>query len=43
MIVSTYQAVSGAGAVAVEELMEQTQAILNGEAYEPKILPVKVR
>jgi len=41
VIVSTYQAVSGSGAAAVEELMQQTQSILNGEAYEPKILPVK--
>ena len=41
VIVSTYQAVSGAGAAAIEELQEQTNAILNGEAVEPKILPVK--
>lgn len=41
VIVSTYQAVSGAGAVAIEELQEQTKAILNGEAVEPKVLPVK--
>lgn len=41
VIVSTYQAVSGAGAAAVQELEEQTQAILNGEEYEAKILPVK--
>ena len=41
IIVSTYQAVSGAGAAAVKELEDQTQAILNGEHYEPKILPVK--
>ncbi|MEH7353138.1 aspartate-semialdehyde dehydrogenase [Neobacillus drentensis] len=41
VIVSTYQAVSGAGAAAVEELMEQTKSILNEEAYEPSILPVK--
>lgn len=41
IIVSTYQAVSGAGAAAVQELEEQTQAILNGENYEPKVLPVK--
>jgi aspartate-semialdehyde dehydrogenase len=41
VIVSTYQAVSGSGAAAVEELMEQTKAILNNEAFEPKILPVK--
>ncbi|NRD78892.1 aspartate-semialdehyde dehydrogenase [Bacillus sp. BRMEA1] len=41
VIVSTYQAVSGAGAAAINELMEQTQAIINGETYEAKILPVK--
>jgi aspartate-semialdehyde dehydrogenase len=41
VIVSTYQAVSGAGAAAVNELMEQTKAVLNGEQYEAKILPVK--
>ncbi len=41
VIVSTYQAVSGAGAVAIEELQNQTKAILNGEQAEPKILPVK--
>lgn len=41
VIVSTYQAVSGAGTAAVDELMEQTKAILDGERYEPTILPVK--
>jgi aspartate-semialdehyde dehydrogenase len=41
IIVSTYQAVSGAGATAVEELMEQTKSIITGETVEPKILPVK--
>ena len=41
VIVSTYQAVSGAGAAAVEELMQQTKSILNNESFEPKILPVK--
>ncbi|QED47595.1 aspartate-semialdehyde dehydrogenase [Cytobacillus dafuensis] len=41
VIVSTYQAVSGSGAAAVEELQEQTKAILNEEPYEPAILPVK--
>ncbi|MFJ5761848.1 aspartate-semialdehyde dehydrogenase [Neobacillus sp. NPDC093182] len=41
VIVSTYQAVSGAGAVAIEELQNQTKAIINGETVEPKILPVK--
>ncbi|MCM3569048.1 aspartate-semialdehyde dehydrogenase [Neobacillus mesonae] len=41
VIVSTYQAVSGAGAAAVEELMGQTKAIVNDEKFEANILPVK--
>jgi aspartate-semialdehyde dehydrogenase len=41
VIVSTYQAVSGAGAVAIEELRNETKAIINGESYEPKVLPVR--
>lgn len=41
VIVSTYQAVSGSGTVAIEELNSQTKAIINGENFEPKILPVK--
>jgi aspartate-semialdehyde dehydrogenase len=41
IIVSTYQAVSGSGAAAVEELMNQTKSILAGEEFTPKILPVK--
>ncbi len=40
VIVSTYQAVSGAGAAAVAEMHEQTQAILDGKEPEAKILPV---
>lgn len=40
VIVSTYQAVSGAGAKAVEELYRQTKAIVNNEPFEPQILPV---
>ncbi|WP_121609212.1 aspartate-semialdehyde dehydrogenase [Mesobacillus foraminis] len=40
VIVSTYQAVSGAGAAAVAELNDQTRAILDGKEAEPKILPV---
>lgn len=40
VIVSTYQAVSGAGAQAVEEMLKQYQAVLNGEQIaEPQILP----
>lgn len=41
VIVSTYQAVSGAGAAAINELREQSQAILNGEEFTSEILPVK--
>ncbi|SFA73347.1 MULTISPECIES: aspartate-semialdehyde dehydrogenase [unclassified Bacillus (in: firmicutes)] len=41
IIVSTYQAVSGAGAAAINELKEQSKAILNGESFEAKVLPVK--
>ncbi|RWZ60440.1 aspartate-semialdehyde dehydrogenase [Halobacillus fulvus] len=40
VIVSTYQAVSGAGNEAAEELREQSQAFLNGEDLEANILPV---
>ncbi|OEH92307.1 aspartate-semialdehyde dehydrogenase [Bacillus solimangrovi] len=41
VIVSTYQAVSGAGAVAINELRDQSQAMLNEEEYTPEVLPVK--
>ncbi len=40
VIVSTYQAVSGAGAAAIKELKEQAKAILNGDDFTPEILPV---
>jgi len=39
LIISTYQAASGAGAAAMEELRESTRASLEGRAYEPKVLP----
>ncbi|SDB89133.1 aspartate semialdehyde dehydrogenase [Pelagirhabdus alkalitolerans] len=41
VIVSTYQAVSGAGAEAVEELKDQSQAFLDGEDLNPELMPVK--
>ncbi|MBG9461968.1 aspartate-semialdehyde dehydrogenase [Bacillus amyloliquefaciens] len=41
VIVSTYQAVSGAGNEAAKELYSQTKAILNNELAEPSIMPVK--
>jgi aspartate-semialdehyde dehydrogenase len=39
LIVATYQAASGAGAAAMEELRESTRAYLEGRAFEPKVLP----
>lgn len=39
VIVSTYQAVSGAGSKAIDELLRQTKAVLGGEPVNPDILP----
>ena len=39
VIASTYQAASGAGAAAMEELRGSTEAYLQGRTYEPKVLP----
>jgi aspartate-semialdehyde dehydrogenase len=39
MIISTYQAASGAGAAAMEELRESTRAYLEGRPYENTVLP----
>ena len=39
LILSTYQAASGAGAAAMEELLESTRANLAGQSYQPRILP----
>jgi aspartate-semialdehyde dehydrogenase len=41
VIVSTYQAVSGAGAAAIAELHNQTHSIIEGKSFNPEILPVK--
>ncbi|WP_227395493.1 aspartate-semialdehyde dehydrogenase [Jeotgalibacillus aurantiacus] len=41
VLVSTYQAVSGAGVQAITEMNEQSQAILNGEEVKASVLPVK--
>lgn len=40
IIVSTYQAVSGAGSSAIDEMLRQTRAVLDGEDVKPDILPV---
>jgi aspartate-semialdehyde dehydrogenase len=39
IVMSTYQAASGAGAAAMEELSESTKAYLEGRAFTPKVLP----
>jgi aspartate-semialdehyde dehydrogenase len=39
IIASTYQAASGAGAAAMEELQLSTKAYLAGERYAPRVLP----
>lgn len=40
IIVSTYQAVSGAGAKAIDETLRQSKAVLAGEPANPDVLPV---
>ena len=42
IVASTYQAVSGAGARAMEELDQQTRQLLAGEAINPKELPHQI-
>src|SRR5437899_4999381 len=39
VIIATYQAASGAGAAAMDELVESTRANLEGRSYQPKVLP----
>ncbi|WP_453996852.1 aspartate-semialdehyde dehydrogenase [Bacillus nitroreducens] len=41
VIVSTYQAVSGSGVAAIQEMNQQTQDIIEGNEISPKVLPVK--
>lgn len=41
VIVSTYQAVSGAGQEAIRELEQQTRQVLDGASVQAKVLPVK--
>lgn len=40
IIVSTYQAVSGAGAKAIDEMLRQSRDVLEGNDVNPQILPV---
>jgi aspartate-semialdehyde dehydrogenase len=39
MILATYQAASGAGAAAMQELLDATCAHLSGERHQPRVLP----
>jgi aspartate-semialdehyde dehydrogenase len=38
-IIATYQAASGAGAAAMQELVDSTRASLDGKAFSPKVMP----
>ncbi|MDG1952412.1 MAG: aspartate-semialdehyde dehydrogenase [Gammaproteobacteria bacterium] len=40
--IATYQAVSGSGKSAIEELAGQTAALLNGQPAEPKVYPKQI-
>jgi aspartate-semialdehyde dehydrogenase len=42
IVVSTYQAASGAGAQAMQELLDQTAAILEGKEVTPRVLPHQI-
>lgn len=42
MIVSTYQAVSGAGKAAIDELRENTEAVLRGEKFENQVFDKQI-
>ena len=42
VVVSTYQAVSGAGKAALNEIQEQMRAILDGKPYPPKVFPHQI-
>lgn len=42
VIVSTYQAVSGAGLKATEELIKETEAVLQNKTYERRIFPHQI-
>lgn len=42
VVVSTYQAASGAGAQAMQELLDQTAAVLEGKEVTPRVLPYQI-
>jgi aspartate-semialdehyde dehydrogenase len=42
VVVSTYQAVSGTGLKAIDELREQTRALMDDKEYPPKVYPHQI-
>ncbi len=42
VVVSTYQSASGAGAQAMQELIDQTAAVLEGKEVTPRVLPHQI-
>jgi aspartate-semialdehyde dehydrogenase len=42
LVVSTYQSVSGTGRAAIQELRDQSEAVLKGKPVEPKVFPHQV-
>jgi aspartate-semialdehyde dehydrogenase len=42
LIVSTYQSVSGTGRAAIQELRDQSEAVLRGKSVEPRVFPHQV-
>ena len=42
LVAATYQAVSGTGAAAIDELAEQTRAVQLGRAHPPKVYPYPI-
>src|ERR1043166_1533190 len=42
IVVSTYQAVSGAGWSAMQELEEQSRAVLAGDGHKPRVFPHRI-
>jgi aspartate-semialdehyde dehydrogenase len=42
LVISTYQSVSGTGQKAIDELREQSQAVLSGEGTSPQVYPHQI-
>ncbi len=42
IIVDTYQSASGAGRLALDEMLEQTQGVLNGDSPQPSAFPHRI-